>query len=157
MLLHILKLQTCSLNTLPSIISPPALQKSWCNSCVFSFSLPLENKQANNKTIYWKLTFQHFFPCFFTVISTNFLTTKPAQNTQSWPAAKLSWSVSSRREQRLAGMIPVHTSAILFTTTITNKQHASHFERKLENTFLSVLFNHHRPKNFTHRQTTEYI
>ena len=106
-----------------SFYNPSSLQKSQCYSWVFSFSLPLKNKQANNKTIYWKLTFQHCFPCFFIVISTNFLTAKPAQNMQWWPAAKLSWSVSPRREQQQAGMIPVHTSGNLFTAAITNSMH----------------------------------
>lgn len=117
------KATDCSLNALLSIMFPPALQKSQCYSNVFCFSLPFKNKQANNKTISKKLTFQHFFPCFFTVISTNFLTIKPAQNTQRWPAAKLSWSVSPRRVQQQAGMIPVHTSGNLFTAAITNSTH----------------------------------
>lgn len=123
MQLHILKLQTCSLSTLLCIIWPSALQNSQCYSYVFSFFLPLKNKQANNKSIYWKLTFQHFFPCFFTVISTNFLTTKPAQNIQWWPAAKLSQSVSPRREEQQGGMIPVHTPDNLFITAVTNSMH----------------------------------
>lgn len=123
MQLHTLKLHTWSLNTILCIIPPPALQKSQCYLCVFSFSLPLKDKQANNKTIYQKLTFQHIFPCFFTVISTNFLTAKPAQDTRWWLAAKLSWSVSPRRQQQQVGMIPVHTSGNLFTAAITNSMH----------------------------------
>lgn len=122
MQLHILKLQTCSLNTLLFIISSPALQKSQCYSCVFSFSPPLENKQANNKTMSWELTFQHFFPCFSTVVLTNVLTEKPAQDTHWWPAAKLSWSMSPKQEQQ-AGMIPVHISGNLFTAATTNRMH----------------------------------
>lgn len=131
MQLHILKLQTCSLNTLLCIICPSALQNSQCCSYVFSFFLLLKNKQANNKSIYGKLTFQHFFPCFFTVISTNFLTTKPAQNMQWWPAAKLSQSVSPRRAAK-RNHPSSHSWQPLYHSC--NKQHASHFERKHEKT-----------------------
>lgn len=137
MQLHILKLQTCSLKTLLSIISS-ALQKSQCYSCVSSFSFPLKNKKANNKTMSWELTLQYFFPCFFTVLLTNALTEKPAQNTEWWPAPKLSWSVSPKREEQQAGMIPVHTSGNLFTAATTNSMHLI-LKESVENCFICVI------------------
>lgn len=129
MQLQILKLQACSSNIFLTIISPPVLQKSQCYSCISSLFLPLKNKKAN-KTINQKLKIQHFFSCFFTVISTNFFTTEWAQKTEWWPAAKLSCSVSPRKGP--AACRSSHFWLPLFHSH--NKQRASYFERNHEKT-----------------------
>lgn len=86
----------------------------------------------------WELTFQHFFPCFFTVVSTNVLTEKPAEDTQWWPTAKLSWHVSPERKEQQAGMIPVHTSGSLFTAVTTNCMHLI-LKESVESSFICVI------------------
>lgn len=129
MQLHMLKLQACSLNTLLSIISSPALQKSCYYSSVFSF--PLKNEQANNKTIHWKLTFQHFSLCFFTVISTNHQASAKHAVMAIIKAVLIcepkKRTVASRNDPRSHFWKPLYLSH--------NKECASHFERKYENKF----------------------
>lgn len=138
MQLHILKLQTCSLKTVLSIISS-ALQKSQCYSCVFSFSFPLKKKKISKQQNYvLRAVLQYFLSCFFTVLLTNALTEKPAQNTEWWPAPKLSWSVSPKREEQQARMIPVHTSGNLFTAATKNSMHLI-LKESVESHFICVI------------------
>lgn len=121
MQLHILKLQTCSLNTLLCVICPlPCRTPSVVHVFSLSFSFLKINKQTTKV-----FTESCHFSTSFLVFSQWFqLTSSPLNQPRICSDGQQQSCLSLwAREEQQGGIIPVHTPGNLFITAVTNSMH----------------------------------